>query len=113
MTFNQDYFDAAIRHQIDLLRYGSGVAREVNAILDETRADLRKQVERRLGKSSALDSAGIRRLRELERAIDQQRSGAWNDVNELWTRSAVGVALEEPLFIEGQLTSILPVELDL
>lgn len=113
MTFNEQFFDASVRHQIDLLRFGSGVARKVNGILDETRADLRRQVERRLGKVTGITGASLKRLRELERAIDQTRSGAWNDVTESWTRTAVDVALEEPLFMAGVATRILPVELDL
>jgi hypothetical protein len=112
VTYNQDFYDASLRHQIDLLRFGSGVSRRVVSILDETQADLRKQVERRLGKSTALDSGGLRRLAELERAIDQTRSGAWNDVAQHWTRTAVDVALDEPAFVAGALRSILPVELD-
>jgi hypothetical protein len=113
VTFNEQFFDASLRHQIDLLRFGSGVARKVNAVLDETQADLRRQVERRLGKVTGITGASLKRLRELERAIDQQRSGAWNDVTESWTRTAVDVALEEPMFVAGALTSILPIELDL
>jgi len=113
VTYNEDFFDASVRHQVDLLRYGSGVARKVNSLLDATRADLRKQVERRLGKVTGINGSSLRRLRELERAIDQQRSGAWNDVTEEWSRVAVDVALEEPMFVAGALTSILPVELDL
>lgn len=113
MTYNEQFFDASLRHQIDVLRLGSGVTRKVNAILDETRADLRKQVEKRLAKGTALDSAGMKRLAELERAIDQIRSGAWNDVTQEWTRTALDVATEEPLFVSGVLRSILPVQLDL
>lgn len=113
MTFNEEFFDASVRHQIDLLRFGSGVARKVNGLLDETRADLRKQVERRLGKVTGITGASLQRLRELERAIDQTRSGAWNDVTESWTRTATDIALDEPLFVAGVATRILPVELDL
>jgi hypothetical protein len=113
VTFNEDFFDASLRHQIDLLRFGSGVAKRVNRLLDETRADLRKQVERRLGKVTGVTGASLRRLRELERAIVKLRSPAWNDVTEEWTRTALDVSLEEPLFVAGQLQSILPVELDL
>lgn len=114
MTFNQQYFDATLRHQIDLLRFGTGVARKVNGILDETLVDIRKQVELRLGKSTGLSSsADLRRLRELERAIVQTRTPAWNDVTAEWERQAIDVALEEPQFIAGTLTSVLPVELDL
>jgi SPP1 gp7 family putative phage head morphogenesis protein len=113
VTFKQQYYDASVRHHIDLLRFGSGVARKVNALLDATRADLRKQVERRLGKVTGITGPSLKRLRELERAIDQQRSGAWNDVTEQWERTAVDVALEEPVYLGGKLTSILPVELDL
>lgn len=113
MTYNEQYLNSSIRHQIDLLRYGAGVARKVNSILDETIVDLRKQVERRLGKSSVLDSGGLRRLQELEKAIVQTRTPAWNDVTTEWERSAVSLALEEPVYIDGVLTSLLPVELDL
>lgn len=113
MTFNEQFFDASVRHQIDLLRFGSGVARKVNGLLDETRADLRRQVERRLGKVTGITGSSLKRLRELERAIDQTRSGAWNDVTESWTRTATDIALEEPLFVAGVVTRILPVELDL
>lgn len=113
MTFNEQFFDASIRHQIDILRFGSHVARKVNALLDETRADLHKQVERRLGKgATGISGASLRRLRELERAVDQTRSPAWNDVTEEWTRSALDVALEEPIFVNGVLTNMLPVQLD-
>jgi hypothetical protein len=113
VTFNEDFFDASLRHQIDLLRFGSGVAKRVNRLLDETRADLRKQVERRLGKVTGITGASLRRLRELEAAVVKARSPAWNDVTEEWTRTALDVSLEEPMFVAGQLQSILPVELDL
>lgn len=113
MTFNDRYYDASVRHQIDLLRFGNGVSRTVNGILDATLGDLRKQVERRLGKATGLAGGGLRRMQELERAIVQIRSPAWNDVTDTWERTAVDVALEEPLFMAGTLTSVLPVELDL
>lgn len=113
MTANQQFLDASIRHQIDLLRFGSGVARKVNGLLDATLDDLRAQVERRLGKTSGLDSTGLRRLRELESAIVRTRNPAWNDVTEEWTRTATDVALEEPIFVSGVLTNALPVQLDL
>lgn len=113
MTYNEQYLDESIRHQIDILRFGSGVARKVNALLDATTADMKRQVERRLGKTTGVTGASLRRLQELERAIYQVRSPAWNDVTETWERSAIDVALEEPIFLHGTLTSILPVELDL
>lgn len=113
MTLNQDFFDASLRHQIDLLRFGNGVAKRVNAILDATRADLRKQVEKRLSKVTGITSASLKRLRQLESAIDRIRSPAWNDVSAEWERTAIEVALEEPIVIAGNLTRVVPVELDL
>lgn len=113
MTFNQQFSDASLRHQIDLLRFGAGLSKRIIAILDETRTDLKKQVEKRLAKGTALDGPGMRRLAELERAIDQQRSGAWNDVTQEWTRAAKDIALEEPLWMAGTLRSVLPVTLEL
>jgi hypothetical protein len=112
MTWNEDLYDATLRRQVDLLRLGTGVSKRVNGILDDTLKDLRQQVERRLGKTTGLDGASLKRMVELERAIVQIRSPAWNDVAGEWTRTALDVVLDEPEWAAGTLGSILPIQVD-
>ena len=39
-TFNEEYRDAALRHQIDLRRYSAGVTKRVARLLEEADRDL-------------------------------------------------------------------------
>jgi len=39
-TFNEEYRDAALRHQIDLRRYTAGVTKRVARLLEEADRDL-------------------------------------------------------------------------
>lgn len=112
MTFNQQFFDVLLRHHIDLLRFGSGLTRQINEMLSQASADIKSQIARRLGKNTGLDASGLRRLRELERAIVQLRSPAWNDVNALWRSNAVELAMDEAPFMAGALGAILPISVD-
>lgn len=114
-TFNQQLFDAMVRHQVGLLRFSSGVRTKVWKLLDATEADLRHQIEDRLrlqiGKP--ITPARQQRVQALLDGLKETRLKAWKDVNATWVAEMNALALAEPGFMAGMMATAIPVELGL
>lgn len=54
-TFNEEYRDAALRHQIDLRRYTAGVTKRVARLLEEADRDLTERLRTRLARFEGRD----------------------------------------------------------
>lgn len=54
-TFNEEYRDAALRHQIDLRRYTAGVTKRVAQLLEEADRDLTERLRTRLARFEGRD----------------------------------------------------------
>ena len=54
-TFNENYRDAALRHQIDLRRYSAGVTKRVARLLEEADRDLTERLRARLARFEGRD----------------------------------------------------------
>lgn len=114
-TFNQQLFDAMVRHQVGLLQFGSGVRNKVWKLLDATEADVRQQIlERlRLDVGKPLTPARLNRMNALLASLKDTRLAAWKDVNATWLDEMKGLSLAEPGFMADTLTGIYPVDLGL
>lgn len=112
-TVNEEFFDALVRHQIFLLRVGSGLRKKIDAILDATEADMVEEIKRRLARSQdGLTPANLRRLQLLERSIRATRAKAWAEINDLWITELVALAKSEPETVAGMFQTVSPVQLD-
>jgi SPP1 gp7 family putative phage head morphogenesis protein len=114
-TFNQQLFDALVRHQIGLLQFSGGVRNKVWALLDATEAQLRAQINDGL-RGAAGEALTPKRLRQIEqtlRALRETRIKAWDQVDEVWFEEMQSLALAEPGFVAGAMDSIFPVDLGL
>ena len=79
MTTNEKLFDASIRHQIFLIRFGGSLAREVLGILDEAQADLERRLAGRLARLGPISGqvvgkgqATSRRIEAMVKSIREQ-----------------------------------------
>lgn len=112
-TAQHEWFDAQIRHQIGLLRYSGGLDRRVVELLDDTEAELRKIIARRLKHHT-----GTRRPRDLERQramladLEAARAVAWSASLALVTKDLQILALNEAKLTLSMLRTVLPVQID-
>lgn len=114
-TFNQQLFDAMVRHQVGLLRFSGGVRNKVWKLLDATEADLRHQIEDklRLQIGKPVTPARLQRIQGLLDSLKETRLKAWKDVNATWASEMKGLALAEPGFVGTMMSTAVPVELGL
>lgn len=107
-TFNQELFDAVVRHQIGLQRFSGSVRNRTWELLDAVEADIKRQILARAGRAG-VDTP--RRLRELDRLLEvvrETRVAAWYKVDRQWFEDARGLALAEPGFFDSVIASALP-----
>jgi len=113
LSINEQFLDAAIRHQIGLMRLSGSIRNEVFEILEATEKDLRDQIERRLRRGLPGGSFSATRMRLLEKALRTIRTTAWEKVEEVWVREMTALARAEPEFTQKALATVSPVTLDL
>lgn len=113
MTFNEDLFDAMVRHQIGLLRFSGSIRNDVWALLDAVEGDLRRQIVEGAARAGFRSQAERRALRRLLRRLRETRVRAWEEVTPLWRERMRELARREPEFYAQILRSTVPVELGL
>lgn len=102
-TANVQFFDALIRHQIGLLRVTGSIRNEIWKILDDTEADMRRQITERLRRG-----ADVRRLNLLLDSLSATRAKAWDQIDDVWVRRLVEVANAEPAFVGDMVRTVSP-----
>lgn len=110
-TFNEELFDAMLRHQIGLLRYAGSVRNKIWALLDATEADLKREIQARAARAG-LDAP--RRLQNLETMLAnlrETRLGGWKEARATWFEEMRALAISEPKFFDQMIGSVVPVEL--
>lgn len=114
-TFNQQLFDAMVRHQIGVLRFSAGVRNRIFEILDATESDIRSQIADRLRRNvgPSMTDANLNRTLRLIEKLRETRVEAWNDVNKVMFEELRAYARAEPAFQVQILETIFPVELGL
>ncbi len=98
-TSNEAFLDAMIRHQIGLQRVQGSIRNEVIRLLDRTEADLRREIEKRLGAAPLEGGLSLRRQRGLANAIRAIRGPAWAGATDVWLQSMEDIVRAEPEFV--------------
>lgn len=112
-TAQTRWFDAAVRHQIGLLRVAGGLRNATWRLLDATEADLRKEIANRLRRHTGTNRpADLARKEKLLAEIDKIRGPAWKGVEKLWRQELNALAINEPKFMAALLDTVLPVQLE-
>lgn len=114
-TFNQQLFEAMVRHQVGLLMYSGGLRNRIWALLDATEDDVRHQIEARLRglAGAAVTPARLKRADAMLKALAETRLEAWGDVRGTWFDELRALAVAEPGFVAGTMSAAIPVELGL
>lgn len=112
-TSNEEIQDQLIRHQIELLRFGKGMARRINILLNRAEPELRERLKARLNRIAALGwdpgPAQTRRMIKTSKLIQAINRPTFQDINKLVREDLVGLAAGETQFISGLITASLPV----
>lgn len=113
VTFNEQFFDAMVRHQIGLMRLSGSLRNDVLKILDATEQDLSDKIRSRLRSHRGLDTPrSVTRLQSLLKAIRVTRLKAWSDVNKVWVRELIELSKAEPAFTSAALETVVPTVLN-
>lgn len=106
-TFNEDLFDAMVRHQIGIQRFSSSVRNRVWALLDATEKDLKRQI--RGATRAGLDSpARIESLNVLLGKLKKSRLRGWKNAREVWFEEMRELSRVEPGFFDRVFASSFP-----
>ena len=100
-TFNEEWQDVLIRHQVGIQMVAGGVRNEVLALLEATEEDLRQRL---------ITSANRQAIYEYVRNL---RGGAWREVRVLMRDRMQELVVAEAGFVERAMTALSPVVLDL
>lgn len=113
-TANEELLEALVRHQIHLLRYGSGLRNRVLALLDETEADIRRTIESKWPRVlSGTGGAQEKRLRALLELITETRRLGFDAAYAEWRESLRELVVAEASFHKTSMQTVAPVVLDM
>lgn len=117
-TSNEELLDSIVRHQIGLLRLSGSVRNRVIALLEESEASLRNQLEARLAGIVArggfdLGPDTTARLGALEKALGAIRESAWAKVSQEWESQLQNLSVAEATWAATAIQVAAPVVLDL
>jgi len=106
MTVNSELLDSAVRHSIDLTRYGNSVVRKIISLLNKSDADI-------VAKLTALDEDTLtaKRLEKLLTELRVINRDAYNLVGKELTKELAGLADYEAGFQVRSIKSALPIEI--
>lgn len=110
-TFNQELFEAMLRHQTGILRFSGGVRNQIWRLLDATEADLAATILAQAGGAGFTTSKQRLKLEKLLASLSETRLGGWKDANKVWFEEMHGLAQAEPGFFDNLIAGAVPVEL--
>lgn len=115
LTFNEELFDAMLRHQIGVLRFSTSTRNQIWKLLDATEADIRAQVANvlRRGEPGVVTPANLRRMDRLLRGLRETRAHTWSQVSTELIAEMKAYAVSETQFVAGIMETVFPVELGL
>lgn len=109
-TINEELLDAAIRHQIFLLRYSGHVRNRVTEVLNRTEEELARRIRDQLRNSQGLASpVEFRRLQALLASLTAIRQKGWKEATKLLLNDIEELAYREPIILQNIYTTPLPV----
>lgn len=111
MTANQDLFDAALRHQVALRRYGDTTLRRIKRLLEEADRDLAEKLRQRLGRVlSEADPTG-ERLRALLEEVRAMREAVMAQLRASARGELIDLAKLEAEWEQSIMSSAIPLEM--
>lgn len=106
-TANSELFDALVRHQTYLMRYGGSLRNRVRALLDKTEAGVAEAIRSsRAGMDTPVE---IRRLQALLATIAATRREAWGEAGKLLEKQLAELAYQEPVTMQSVFATTAPV----
>lgn len=115
-TANEQILDRMIRHQIYLMRYSGGLAKQVRALLKDSESKLAETIYSYLGKlqgKSIASAQGRAILREMQEKIAAIRGKPWRLIDELYRNEMNQLAVAEAATAAVVIQSAVPVILNL
>lgn len=106
-TFNEELFDAMLRHQTGILRFSGGLRNRVWELLDATEADVKRQIAG-AGAMGFESPARLRRLEKLLRGLKETRLRGWKNVDALWFSELEEFARSEVGFFDRTIIASVP-----
>lgn len=112
-TTNEEIRDQLLAHQVQLLRFGKGLASRVQRLLNRAEPELRAKLKKRLERIAHLEwdpgPAQTRRMIKTFKLITALNKPTFEEINALVRRELTGLAVGESVFIAGVMTDSLPV----
>lgn len=116
LTANEQMLDALVRHQIGLLRVGTGVQAKIVALLDETERELRDLIISKTGRltgRSLTETVTQGRLKALLAEVREIRSRAISNAWAGWRDELRDLIKHEAEYISNAVQVAAPMKLDL
>lgn len=111
-TANQELYDALVRHQTYLLRFGSNVRNKILSVLDATEPTMAFLIRERLtGAGGLATAADFARMQKLIDRIKVTRGEAWAQIYRDWTEEMQTLATAEASSFAAILKTTAPVEI--
>lgn len=106
--------DLVLRHQVNILRYGTGLGQRMVRLLEKSEGELREVLRKQLARLAGRDptsSYTVRRLKALIEQISEIRRAAYSGLEELATGELRDFVRDEAAFAASALEQASPVVL--
>ena len=111
-TANQDYFDAALRHQIGVRRFAAGEVAAILAILEESDREIVLKLRKALVKTGGGLRLTDRRLALMLQSIRKLRKATFKAVREKLRDDLGDLGVSEAAFETRMLDAAIPIDVD-
>ena len=112
-TVNDEIRDQLLAHQVELIRFGKGMATRINRLINSAEPELQRALRARLDRIAHLGwdpgPATTRRMQRTFKLITELNKPTFAEVNALVRKELRGLAIGETQFIAGVFTDSLPV----
>jgi len=117
MAANDEIRDQLLAHQVQLLRFGKGMASRIKRILNRAEPELRRVIRERLDRIARLGwdpgPATTKRMIKTAKQIAATNKPTFDEINKLITSELLSLSVSETQFVAEVISSSLPVVFDL
>lgn len=110
-TANEELFDAALRHQVALRRYGDTTLRRIKRLLEEADRDLAEKLRQRLGRVLSESDPTGKRLRALLEEVRAMREAVMAQLRASARGELIDLAHLEAAWEQSIMASAVPLEM--
>jgi len=113
VAVNDEIRDQLLAHQVELIRFGKGLATRINRLINKGEPELQRALRARLDRIAHLGwdpgPATTRRMQRTLKLITEINKPTFAEINALVRKELRGLAIGETAFMSGVLTDSLPV----